>query len=119
MTVRLTRRQADSSSLISDTRDRDKIETNIDTVVIRIPLAPVGEVPGADRPAVCIQCGSMGFNVHQRIWRTVNDPHLKRINVGRYVCKRCGTTSRLIVVSGLSDRARPLNRSAPSFTALV
>ncbi len=33
--------------------------------------------------------------MHQRSWRTVRDPHIKRVNVARYVCKRCGGTSRL------------------------
>jgi hypothetical protein len=61
-----------------------------------MPLAPVGQQPQRDRPDVCIQCGSsIGFNIHQRTWRTVRDPHLKRVNLARYVCTRCGSTSRM------------------------
>ena len=64
-------------------------------VVIRVPLAPVGEQPARERPDVCQQCGSMGFNVHQHTLRTVRDPHIKHVEIARYVCKRCGSTIRM------------------------
>jgi hypothetical protein len=98
MTLPLTRRNAGASSFIHSAPDPDCSPRSSTPVVIRIPLPLVAEEPERDQPTICTQCGSARFNVHQRALRTVRDPQLHRINVARYVCKRCGSTTRLYPV---------------------
>ncbi|MFN0073821.1 MAG: transposase family protein [Chloroflexota bacterium] len=96
MTVRVFEPQREIDSTRLEMLDRRRRSSTVSApAVIRVPLVPVGERPLNERPGACAHCGSKGFNVHQRTWRTVRDPHLKRVNVARFVCKRCGATCRL------------------------
>lgn len=94
MTTSVPAPRADSDTSARVSRERPDGASKR-TIVTRVPLMPVAEEPERSRPADCSQCGSKGFNVHQRAWRTVRDPHIKRVRVARFVCKRCGATRRL------------------------
>lgn len=99
----MTARAARSPSNAVETRwDRETASENatppVHPVITRVPLALVADVADRRRPRACTRCGSMGFNLHQRSWRTVRDPQVKGVLVTRYVCKRCGMTCRVYPV---------------------
>ena len=63
-------------------------------LLVRIPLAPVGEALPTARLETCPRCGSKGLNVHQRTWKRVKDWEVTRVPVVRYQCKWCGAVGR-------------------------
>ena len=64
------------------------------TSTIRIPLAPIAVAANGGPPRPCPRCGNLSFRVHQWDWKSVRDPQVNRVSVGRYQCKRCGIVVR-------------------------
>ena len=60
----------------------------------RLPLDAVSDQPPATPGDPCPRCGSHGFNIHQRAWKTIRDPQVSRTQAIRYRCKRCGAVLR-------------------------
>jgi hypothetical protein len=91
-----------SHSLVSERSTRHQALENAthcdhdnDTTVVRIALEPIDDArPPSAGQQPCIRCGSYGFNIHQRVWKSIRDPQVKRIQTIRYRCKRCGAVWR-------------------------
>lgn len=99
MTAPISRLQSELAELeVPVDRASHGLTGNRAPVVLRLPLVPVNNQPDSRRPGACSECGSMGFNVHQRSWREIRDPQMQRVQVARYLCKRCGVTCRVYPV---------------------
>ena len=62
--------------------------------VLRIALATISDLPPPRPGEPCSRCGSYGFNIHQRTWKSIRDPQANRVQAIRYRCKRCGAVWR-------------------------
>jgi hypothetical protein len=60
----------------------------------RFPLDTVSDQPPDTPGEPCPRCGSHGFNIHQRSWKSIRDPQVTRTEAIRYRCKRCGAVLR-------------------------
>jgi hypothetical protein len=61
---------------------------------LRIPFARIDLSHPTRREEPCPRCGSLGFTVHQRMWKKIRDPHVSHVEVDRYRCKRCRWAGR-------------------------
>jgi DNA-directed RNA polymerase subunit RPC12/RpoP len=67
-------------------------------LLVSVQLAAVEAVPAPPDTLSCPSCGSRRLLFHQRLWRALKDPDLRRVLVLRYQCKRCGRVRRVYPV---------------------